>query len=557
MKRLDIDILGVAETWWPGAGVCNTGGGAFYYSGNQDRNHRKRVGIIVSESFKNCIIDFIPYSDRITLMRVNARPTNLNIIQIYAPTADAPDEEMEIFYEQIKEMLKLTKKHEINIIMGDFNSRIGKERYEYLVGPFGLGTRNERGERLVQCCQEEDMRATNTWYQLPPRRLYTWRSLRDSPENISRNQIDFILTNKRFGSSINRVSTCPGADVPSDHILLRAAIKIKLTKYAKSALKRGIAYEKLKQRDMKTVVSQKMNSNIEEMLKSRGNEQNPTRMWEELKDVTISIAKSQLGYRERNRRQSWMTDEILSLMDERQICKNQADPRRYNELQRKIRAKIRTAKNMWLQQECEEMERLQILHDDFNLHKKLKETAGIYCKRTFSTIVDENNNIANDIQEKKRIWEEYVGSLFTDERPDRQIEANNDNLTGPPIIMEEVKKAINTAKTNKATGPDEVPSELLKLLDEKGLALPQKIFNKIYDTGIYPEQWLSSTFVPLQKKNNARKCTDHRLISLLSHTLKLFLKILHQRIFKKCESNFSNSQFGFRQGLGTDSFVIC
>jgi exonuclease III len=374
MKRLDIDILGVAETWWPGAGVCNTGGGALYYSGNQDRNHRRGVGIIVSESLKNCIIDFIPYSDRIALMRVNARPTNLNIIQIYAPTADAPDEEMEIFYEQIKEMLKLTKKHEINIIMGDFNSRIGKERYGDLVGPFGLGTRNERGERLVQFCQEEDMKATNTWYQLPPRRLYTWRSPRDSPENISRNQIDFILINKRFGSSINRVSTCTGADVPSDHILLRAAIKIKLTKYAKSASKRGIAYEKLKQRDMKTVVSQKMNSNIEEMLKSRGNEQNPTRMWEELKDVMISIAESQLGYRERNRRQSWMTDEILSLMDERRICKNQADPRRYNELQRKIRAKIRTAKNMWLQQECEEMERLQTLHDYFNLHKKLKET---------------------------------------------------------------------------------------------------------------------------------------------------------------------------------------
>ncbi|XP_029162270.1 craniofacial development protein 2-like [Nylanderia fulva] len=278
MKRLDIDIMGVAETWWPDAEVCSTGGGAFYYSGNQDKNHRKGVGIIVSDRFKNCIIDFIPYSDRIALIKINARPTNLNIIQIYAPTADAPDEEMEIFYEQIKEMLKLTKKHDMNIIMGDFNSRIGKERYEDLVGPFGLGIRNERGERLVQFCQEEDMRVTNTWYQLPPRRLYTWRSPRDSPENISRNQIDFILINKRFGSSINRVSTYPGADVPSDHILLRATIKIKLTKYVKPVSKRGIAYKRLKQGDIKAAMRHEINNNIEEMLSSRRNEHNPTKI---------------------------------------------------------------------------------------------------------------------------------------------------------------------------------------------------------------------------------------------------------------------------------------
>lgn len=54
--------------------------------------------------------------------------------------------------------------------------------------------------------------------------------------------------------------------------------------------------------------------------------------------------------------------------------------------------------------------------------------------------------------------------------------------------MEEIKKAVNTAKTNKVTGPDEMPSELLKLPDKKGLALFLKIFNKIYNTEIYPEQ---------------------------------------------------------------------
>ena len=63
------------------------------------------------------------------------------------------------------------------------------------------------------------------------------------------------------------------------------------------------------------------------------------------------------------------------------------------------------------------MEKLQTLHDDFNLHKKLKETIEIYRKRTFFVIVDENiykiaNKMANNIQEKKKIWEEYARSLL-------------------------------------------------------------------------------------------------------------------------------------------------
>lgn len=71
-------------------------------------------------------------------------------------------------------------------------------------------------------------------------------------------------------------------------------------------------------------------------------------------------------------------------------------------------------------------------------------------------------------------------------------------------------------KNNKTPGPDEIPSELIKLLDDRGIAVLWRLFNKVYETGQYPDQWLSSTFIPLPKKNNARKCEDHRLISLES-----------------------------------------
>lgn len=77
------------------------------------------------------------------------------------------------------------------------------------------------------------------------------------------------------------------------------------------------------------------------------------------------------------------------------------------------------------------------------------------------------------------------------------------------------------------------------------------LFNTIYKTGNIPDQWLTSTFIILPKKINANHCSDYRTIALISHILKLFLKIIHRRICTKLEKEISESQFSFRQGMGT------
>lgn len=149
IKRLDVDILGVSETWWPDNGMCAVNGGRFYYSGNQNKNHQNGMGIFITDKLSASTMDFFPYSDRFALLKLSAKPVNLNVIQTYAPTAESTEQEFETFYEGLKEVLKLTKKHKMNIIKGDFNAKIGKGRSENLVGPFVLGDRNEKGDRLL------------------------------------------------------------------------------------------------------------------------------------------------------------------------------------------------------------------------------------------------------------------------------------------------------------------------------------------------------------------------------------------------------------------------
>ncbi|XP_055373661.1 craniofacial development protein 2-like [Condylostylus longicornis] len=452
MKRLHIDILGVCETWWPDSGKCKTNGATMYYSGNQSRNHRNGVGIIVSEAVEKCVKNFLPYSDRTLLLQIHAKPLNINIIQTYAPTADKTDEAVESFYNEVEELMKMTKKHEINIIMGDFNAKIGKSQVEKIVGPFGLGTRNPRGDRLIQFCTEQELKIMNTWFCLPPRRLYTWKSPEDNDRNIIRNHIDFILINQRYSTSVSKVSMYPGADVPSDHNLLISQINIKLAVMTKSTCKKHLDLQKLKEDECKTEVTQELNNQIKLNFESTSfNNVEIDEVWDRLKSTMKNVASTKLGPTNSRAKQKWMTSEILNLMDQRRMHKNR-DYSQYKRLQTVIRSKIRSAKSQWLNSQCQDIETFQNRHDMFNRHKKIKETAGEYIEKVFNYI-------------------SRTDALRTSET----------EPTGPSITTEEIKRAIKLSKNNKAPGPDELPAEIFKLIDDENLEILKNIFNKIYD----------------------------------------------------------------------------
>ncbi|ETE62476.1 Retrovirus-related Pol polyprotein LINE-1 [Ophiophagus hannah] len=101
------------------------------------------------------------------------------------------------------------------------------------------------------------------------------------------------------------------------------------------------------------------------------------------------------------------------------------------------------------------------------------------------------------------------------------------------MTMEEGEHTIKIAKTRKATGPDDIPVEFLKLLEDNGKKFLLQLFNRIYETGKIPNDWLKSTFVTIPPQINAKKCTKYRTISLMSHALKIFLRIIQQEYTTK------------------------
>ena len=107
------------------------------------------------------------------------KPFNITVIQVYAPTSNAEEGEVEWFYEDLQDLLELTPKKYVLFIIGAWNAKVVSQEIPGVIGKFGLGVQNEAGQSLIEFCQENALVMTNTLFQQHRRRLYT----RTSPDD--------------------------------------------------------------------------------------------------------------------------------------------------------------------------------------------------------------------------------------------------------------------------------------------------------------------------------------------------------------------------------------
>ena len=92
------------------------------------------------------------------------KPFNITVIQVYAPTSNAEEAEVELFYEDLQDLLELTPQKDVLFITGGWNAKVGSQETPEVTGKFGLGIRNETGQRLIEFCQENALVITNTLF---------------------------------------------------------------------------------------------------------------------------------------------------------------------------------------------------------------------------------------------------------------------------------------------------------------------------------------------------------------------------------------------------------
>ena len=142
-----------------------------YYCG-QEFLRRNGVAIIVNKGVQNVVLGCNLKRDRIISVHFQGKPFNITVIQVYVPTSNAEEAEVEWFYEELQDLLELTPKKDVLFITGDWNAKVGSQEIPGVTGKFGLGIQNEAGQRLIEFCQENALVIVNTLFQQHKRRLY-------------------------------------------------------------------------------------------------------------------------------------------------------------------------------------------------------------------------------------------------------------------------------------------------------------------------------------------------------------------------------------------------
>ena len=163
MAKVDIDILGISKQKWTGMGEFNTDDHYIYYCG-QESLRRNGVAIMVNKRVQNAVLGCNLKNDRMISVRLQGKLFNITVIQVYAPTSNAEEAEVERFYEDLQDLLELTPKKDVLFIIGDWNEKVGSQETPGVTGKLGLGMQNEAGQRLIEFWQENALVIANTLF---------------------------------------------------------------------------------------------------------------------------------------------------------------------------------------------------------------------------------------------------------------------------------------------------------------------------------------------------------------------------------------------------------
>jgi len=272
----------------------------------------------------------------------------------------------------------------------------------------------------------------------------------------------------------------------------------------------------------------------------------PTVVGQDIKTCIIDTATQVCGLHIREKKQSWMTTEIMQKMEERRQYKSDTSPEgqeRYKELKHTVQRLCRQAENNYYNKKCKEIEFLEATHNPL-LYKKIKE---LNPKRSKGTqgIKDKDGHLLHEPEVILQRWAEYVEELYNDNRSSFSDDIKTEERCS--ISEAEVQAVIQKLTRNKATGDDNIPAEFIQALGQNGIQLITKLMNKIYNTGVIPDDFLQNIFITIPKTSNAQDCSDYRTISMISHVSKILLHLINARITPIIERHLTVVRWVFKK----------
>jgi len=564
LERMRYDIVGIAEVRWPGSGEQLEG--RFLYVG-EETAHENGVGFMLSRRAQQAMIEYVPVSSRVIVARFRGKPLNISVVQVYAPTADSSNEELEAFYNQVDDGLRKIPHRDVCVVVGDWNAKIGSDNtgWQHVMGQFGVGQRNARGERLLQFAQEKGLYICNTKFPNKLSRKWTWTS----PNGQDRNMIDYVMVQKKWYNGIFQCRSFPSADIASDHELVLCNLEIELPRYRpeKTRIKRERwNLSKLKEDSQSAMFAQKVTELME------GEQDQTTNDIDILTDriySTLKTAATELLPYQRTPKKPWITQDTLTLIEDRRRAKSgrfysEEKMSVYRECCKQVKKATKRDKQRWIQQRCAEIEEHHKAGKEREAYKLVRQLTGGFKSRG-RAIKDKEGQLLTSPDAIKNRWTEYASELYRKQQQcDYEMIADlkrrscdeDETDMNNNILREEVAAAVKKLKDNKSPGVDEIPAELIKAGGEDMISALHQLLNCIWEKEQWPTEWTKSILVTIPKKGDLADCANYRTIALISHLSKVLLLIMLQRLKVSLEPHLSEEQGGFRSDRSTVQQIL-
>ncbi|KAK3512866.1 hypothetical protein QTP70_028938 [Hemibagrus guttatus] len=374
-----------------------------------------------------------------------------------------------------------------------------------------------------------------------------------------RTQVDYILCRRGNLKEISDCKVVVGESVARQHRMVVCRMTLMVCKKKRSKIEKKTKWWKLKKEECCEEFRQKLRQAL-------GGQVVLPDDWETTAEVIRETGRKVLGVSSGRRKEDketwWWNEEVQDSIQRKRLAKKKWDMDRteenkqeYKELQRRVKREVSKAK----QKAYEELyTRLDTREGEKDLYRlaRQRDRDGKDVQQV-SVIKDRDGRVLTSEQSVQRRWKEYFEELMNEENErEKRVEGvNSVEQKVDKIRKDEVRKALKRMKSGKAVGPDDIPVEVWKCLGEAAVEFLTSLFNRVLKSEKMPEEWRRSVLVPIFKnKGDVQSCSNYRGIKLMSHTMKLWERVVEARLRKVVE--ICEQQYGFMPRKSTTDAIF-
>ncbi|KAK3525620.1 hypothetical protein QTP70_001367 [Hemibagrus guttatus] len=287
--------------------------------------------------------------------------------------------------------------------------------------------------------------------------------------------------------------------------------------------------------------------------------------WETTAEVIRETGRKVLGVSSGRRKEDketwWWNEEVQDSIQRKRLAKKKWDMDRteenrqeYKELQRRVKKEMSKAKQKAYDELYTRLDTREGEKDLYRLARQ-RDRDGKDVQQV-RVIKDRDGRVLTSEESVQRRWKEYFEELMNEEneRKKRVEGVNSVEQKVDKIRKDEVRKALKRMKSGKAVGPDDIPVEVWKCLGEAAVEFLTSLFNRVLESERMPEEW-RSVLVPIFKnKGDVHSCSNYRGIKLMSHTMKVWERVVEARLRKVVE--ICEQQYGFMPRKSTTDAIF-